>query len=60
MSKRQLTSKIEELKRGADAMYAEYVAKRDTDKGAADYAWEMYRQLDKEMQKAEEELAAAT
>jgi sarcosine oxidase delta subunit len=37
------TDKIAELKRASDAMYAEYLNARDTDKGAADFAWEQYQ-----------------
>jgi hypothetical protein len=38
-------------------MYAAYDEKRDTDKGAADYAWETSERLDKEIEHLEAELA---
>lgn len=47
------TEQITELKKAANAMYEEYVAKRDTDKGAADYAWEMYLSLDRQIEQLE-------
>ena len=45
--------KLEDLKRGWAAMYEEYLKHVDKDKGAADYAWEMYQRFDREIEQLE-------
>jgi hypothetical protein len=47
-------SKITELKTASSAMYAEYIAKRNSDAGAADYAWDMYQQLDLQLERLQQ------
>ena len=57
MNKQQLKNAIADRKQESKAMHAEYVAKRDTDKGAADYAWEMMERLDREVETLELQIA---
>ena len=56
-TRQSIQKQIADRKRESKAMHAEYVEKRDADKGAADYAWETSERLDKEIEQLEAELA---
>jgi hypothetical protein len=57
MKTTELKKAIADRKRESKSMYAEYVAKRYTDKGLADYAWQMMEQLDREAEELESQIA---
>jgi hypothetical protein len=56
-SRQSITKAIADRKQESTAMHAEYVAHRNTESGAADYAWETSERLDKEVERLEAELA---
>lgn len=45
---------LEDLRRGLDAMYREYLESCDTDKDRAAYAWKTYQRLDEQIEQIEQ------